>query len=370
MEEGRKVDSKRTVLAVLEILKKYTDINNPISNSDIRKILEKEYKLTKHRDTVKNTLTNLVDFYKDIITCKIPKQNEDGKNKDITYTYDYYYNQLFSNEELQVLINSVIFSKMLTDDQVKKLSNSLKSLATEHFKKELNYINTVPDKQYTINKRTIHNFTKILKIINDNKQKSGDNEKRIRFQFNNYGVDDSGKTTLSKSSAFKHELLPLRICEVNHRYYLIGYMEGKMQLYHYRIDLITGLEEKEYTGLEKNDIKEKLINSLTTNTVSQYMSEHFYMFFGDAKEIIIEINSNNAFSPDGGYTMLFDTFGENWRLIEKKKDSIKVSVRCVVDAMKILVMQYIDRIKVVGPPDTKKEIESSITDSLKKYLAL
>jgi len=38
--------------------------------------------------------------------------------------------------------------------------------------------------------------------------------------------------------------------------------------------------------------------------------------------------------------------------------------------MKILVMQYIDRIKVIGPPDIKKEIELKIADSLKKYLDL
>jgi len=362
MHENGISDSKKAVLAVLEILKRYTDVDHTISNVKIRKILEKKYDIKKHRDTVKNTLTNLVDS--GIITCA----HSDRSKDDEEYTYNYYYNQLFSNEELQVLINSVMFSKMLTEEQVKKLSNSLKSLATEHFKKELNYINTLPDKQYTINKRTINNFTKILKIIYENKQKSGDKEKRIRFQFNNYGVDDSGKTVLSKSSAGKHELLPLRICEVNHRYYLIGYMEGKMQLCHYRIDLITGLEEKEYAGLEKNEIKEKLINSLTTKTVSQYMSEHFYMFFGDAKEIIIEIQSNNHFSPYGGYTLLFDTFGENWCLKEKKEESIIVSVRCVVDAMKILVMQYIDRIKVIGPPDIKKEIELKIADSLKKYL--
>ena len=366
MGENGKSDSKRAVLAVLEILKKYTDADHPISNAQIRAILEKEHGIKKHRDTIKNTLEELVDFYGDnIIKRKITDLSEESD-----YTYNYYYSQLFSNEELHVLINSVMFAKMLTDDQVKRLTKSLKSLATEHFIKELDYINTLPDKQYTINKRTINNFMKILKIIYENKHKATNSEKRIRFQFNNYGVDDSGNATLSKSSAKKHELLPLRICEVNHRYYLIGYMEGKMQLYHYRIDLITDIEEKEYTGLEKNNIKEKLINSLTTKTVSQYMSEHFYMFFGDAKEIIIEINSNNGFSPDGGYTLLFDTFGENWRLIEKKKDSIKVSVRCVVDAMKILVMQYIDRIKVIGPPDIKKEIELKIADSLKKYLDL
>ena len=182
-------------------------------------------------------------------------------------------------------------------------------------------------------------------------------------------MDNQGNATLSKSSATKHELLPLRICEVNHRYYLIGYMEGKSQLSHYRIDLMTELEEKQYTGLEKNENKQKLINSLTTKTVSQYLSEHVYMFFGDAKVIEIEIQSNNKFSPEGGYSLLIDAFGENWRLVGKReKDSIRVSVRCVVDAMKVFVMQYIDRVKVVGPPEIKEKIELEIVDSVQKYL--
>lgn len=38
MEEVSKANPKRAVLAVLEILKKYTDENHPISNAEIRKM--------------------------------------------------------------------------------------------------------------------------------------------------------------------------------------------------------------------------------------------------------------------------------------------------------------------------------------------
>lgn len=219
-----------------------------------------------------------------------------------------------------MLINSVMFSKMLTGEQVKKLIKSLKSLATEHYQKELNYLDTLPVKQYTINENTIRNFTKILKIINENKWLPSDREKRIKFLFNNYGIDHNKRFVFSKTSDNKHEILPLRICELNHRYYLIGYIQGKSKLYHYRIDLITELEETEYKDLANDETKTSLINSLATKNISQYMSEHIYMFYGDVKNITIEIMSNNNSSDYGGYTLLHDFFGGNW-ILEKRRQA-------------------------------------------------
>ena len=43
MHENGISDSKKAVLAVLEILKRYTDVDHTISNVKIRKILEKKY---------------------------------------------------------------------------------------------------------------------------------------------------------------------------------------------------------------------------------------------------------------------------------------------------------------------------------------
>ncbi len=39
MGENGKSDSKRAILAVLEILKKYTDADHPISNAKVRAML-------------------------------------------------------------------------------------------------------------------------------------------------------------------------------------------------------------------------------------------------------------------------------------------------------------------------------------------
>lgn len=363
MAKGSRIDSKLGVLAVLDILKKKSDEKHRLAINEILEIMESEgYTNIPGRDTVKNTLSKLQEFYgEDIINCSRTERNKNDDKKCNEYTYNYYYNPIISNEDLQILIDNVMFSKMMTKEKVKDLTKKLKGYATEEFQKKLNYLDMIPDKQYTINKLTIDNITTIHQVIYENRNRSHNKEKRIIFNFNGYGSDKK----LHEKRKELYTLLPLRICEANHRYYLICYVEGKDNLSHYRIDLMTNLSVKEFCGIQKNEKKEQLINNLSSKNISDYMSEHLYMFYGDAKRIEIEIQKdrNNA-----NMTFLFDSFGSNWNIVKEDDNKITVSVNCTVEAMKIWVMQYIDTVKVVGPHEVKKEIDAAVINSLQNYL--
>lgn len=365
MAKGERVDSKTAVLAVLDILKKHSDEKHPLS---IMKILEvmssKKYELIANRDTVKDTLSKIQEYYgDDVIKCETTERNAKDDKKANTYKYRYYYNRNISDEDLQILINNVMFSKMMTKEKVKELTRKLKDCATEDFQKKLNYLDMIPDKQFTLNRLTLDNIAEIHKVIYENRNRRYDKERRIIFNFNGYGADKK----LHKIRKEPYTVLPLRICEVNHRYYLICYSDGKDNLSHYRIDLMTNLREEQFCGLEKNEKKERLINNLSAKNVSDYMCEHLYMFYGDSKRIELEVQKDKG---DASLTFLFDAFGTNWNVIKEDDNKVTVSVRCTVDAMKIWVMQYINKIKVVGPADVKLEIDKKIISSLEGYLSI
>lgn len=363
MVSSIRVDSKTAVLAVLDILKKYSDAKHPLSITKILEIMSSEkYAITANRDTVKDTLSKIQQFYgDDIIRCETTERStQDFKNTN-TYTYRYYYNRNISDEDLQILIDNIMFSKMITKEKVEEFTKKLKGYASEDFQKKLNYLHMIPDKQYTLNKLTIDNISLIHQVIYENRNRRYDKEKRIIFNFNGYGSDKELHITRKEP----YMVLPLRVCEANHRYYLICYSEGKDNLLHYRIDLMTNLKEQQFCGLERNEKKERLINNLSARTVSEYMSEHLYMFYGDSKLIELEIQKDKG---DAGMTFLFDAFGANWNVIREDNNKVMVSVRCTVDAMKIWVMQYINKVKVIGPFYVKREIDDEIIKSLEAYL--
>lgn len=357
-----RVDSKTAVLAILDILKKYSNVKTPLTIQDILEIMIEKYGLKAHRDTVKNTLSKMQEYYgDDVVRCKISDRNTNDEKKANEYTSHYYFNHTMSDDDIKIMIDSIMFSKMLTEEKVKVLTKKLKKYATEDYQKQLEYLYMVPDKQFILNTLTLDNITVIHQVLYENRYRKYDSEKRIVFHFNGYGSDKKLHQTRRK----EYEVLPLKVCEANHKYYLICYSEGKPDLSHYRIDLMTHLRVLEYNDLERDSKKEHLLNQLSTKTLSGYMNEHLYMMYGDPKQIKLEIRKDKG---DASLTCLHDAFGEKWKTLKEDNDKVTVSVKCTVQAMKIWVMQYIHKVKVIGPDDVKRAVDEAIISSLESYI--
>jgi len=85
-EKRTRTGTRRTTLAVLDILKTSTSRSNPISISELVKRLSAEYKISTHRDSVANILNDLMAYYPkpDKICCS-------RSNSGRTYQSNYYY---------------------------------------------------------------------------------------------------------------------------------------------------------------------------------------------------------------------------------------------------------------------------------------
>ena len=82
---------------------------------------------------MKSILSDLQEFYLDCIKCETTERvSASGANKNV-YTYNYYYEPLFSGEELRLLLDDVLFSKMRTEGQVRSLADKIKSMAVSRF---------------------------------------------------------------------------------------------------------------------------------------------------------------------------------------------------------------------------------------------
>ena len=127
---------KLLILYILDILQKYTDEEHRLSQKEIQDILKKEYEMPVDRKAIKRNLLNLIEYgsgieyrevsRKEIFRKKSVVSDEDSLDfedkgipeDDLLWT-DFYLKQKFTNEELRLLIDSLLFSKHIPYSQAK-----------------------------------------------------------------------------------------------------------------------------------------------------------------------------------------------------------------------------------------------------------
>lgn len=142
---------KLLILYILDILQKYSDEEHRLSQKDIQDILRKEYEMPVDRKAVKRNLLNLMEYgsnieyrevaRKDIFKKKASESDDNPQvlteketSDDNLLWTDFYLKQKFTNEELRLLIDSLLFSKHIPYKQAKDMISKLESLSNIYFK--------------------------------------------------------------------------------------------------------------------------------------------------------------------------------------------------------------------------------------------
>ena len=139
---------KLLVLYILDILQKYTDEEHRLSQKEILEILRKEYEMIVDRKTVRRNLLNLMEYDCEIECREVLRKKTDRSDssylgeceeEEAIWT-DFYLKHKFTDEELRLLIDSVLFSRHIPYRQVKDLVEKLESLSNVYFKSQSQYI--------------------------------------------------------------------------------------------------------------------------------------------------------------------------------------------------------------------------------------
>ncbi len=72
---------KLLIINILNILKKYTDVNHRLSQKEIVELLQKEYSMEVNRKAVKRNLMNLIDFGYPISTANLSAPAKAAKRR-------------------------------------------------------------------------------------------------------------------------------------------------------------------------------------------------------------------------------------------------------------------------------------------------
>lgn len=341
-----KQPKKLLIMNILAILRRYSDADHRLSQKDIMEILETEYEMTADRKAIKRNLMNLIDFGYDLEYSESVRRNKAGE-EEIIYT-DWYLNREFSDAELRLLIDSLLFSKHVPYSQCKELIEKIEGLSSRYFKSKVRHICNLPEDQP---KNTELFYT--IEILDEAIERG----RQVQFRYGDYGTDKHLHLRTDSEGRIRDYLVnPYQMVATNGKYYLIGNYDKYDNISYYRIDHIRDIQLVDHPAKSQKKVKgmERGLN------LPRHMAEHIYMFSGDSARIMMKTTPGMAGE-------LIDWFGNGITFTEETKDSVIAHVTANLQAMRFWALQYAPYVTILEPKELVDKIISDLKESSFKY---
>ena len=351
IEERRKAmytkqPKKMLIMNILDILKKYTDENHRLSQKEIMDILEQEYDMKAERKAIKRNLMNLIDSGYDIEYSESIRMNKNGEEE--TFYTDWYLERNFSDAELRLLIDGLLFSKHIPYSQCKELIGKLEGLSNRYFKSRVEHILTLPDNAPE-NTQLFYNIEVLDKAITKGQQ--------VLLHYNEYGTDKQLHPRRRSDGAVREYVInPYQLVAVNGKYYLICNYDKYDDVSNYRLDRITDIKMLD-TPVKPMKLVKGLENGLN---LPKHMAEHIYMFTGESVPVVFKAKRYLL-------TELFDWFGKDMQFLEETENEVTVRVNVNLEAMRKWALQYAVHVKVVSPKKLVDMVKEDIKNAMEQY---
>ena len=288
------------------------------------------------RKAIKRNLMNLIVFGYDIEFSESIRTNKAGEDETI-YT-DWYLVPDFSNAELRLLIDGLLFSKHIPYSQCKELIDKLKGLSNKYFDAKVKHIRNLPENMPT-NKQLFYTIEILDEAISKGRQ--------VSFTYNEYGTDKKLHPRLDNEGNIREYIInPYQIVATNGRYYLICNYDKYDDVSNYRLDKITNIKllgtlikpMKKVTGLEKGF------------DLPKHMAEHIYMFAGKSVPVKFRANSDLA-------GQIIDWFGADVKFFDDNGKTVDVRVTVNQQAMLYWALQYGQYVDILEPQELRDSVK-------------
>ena len=343
---------KMLILNILEILKRRTDENHPLTQKQIMDYLEQDYGMTVDRKAVKRNLAELMEAgYPVRSGSERARSRVDavtGEADENIMCSDFYYEHEFTDGELRLLIDSLLFSKHIPSGQCKQLAEKLEHLSSDRFHAHVRHIHSMPRNQPE-NKQLFYTIEILDEAISKGRQ--------VELTYCSYGTDLKLHPHLNGDGKINRQLInPYQIAAANGRYYLICNVDKYDNVAHYRVDRIVDICLMDTAAKPRKQVKglEEGLN------LPRHMAEHLYMFSGESARV--RFRAKKYLLND-----LVDWFGKDAEFSNETGDTVEVSVTVNQTAMEMWAMQYALHVEVLEPEELRDKIRENIAKVREKY---
>ena len=339
---------KNSTLYILEILSRKSDQNNSLTIAVLSRELEKNYQLKMERKAIKRALENLYELGCGVeyhITTRKKRDGEAGELEEVKTGW--YVEKDFSDEELRLMIESVLFSKYIPAKFKKDMIASIEKLGSQQFKSRVKHAGIVSDNSLDA-QEVLLNIDVIDEAVGENK--------KISFHYNYYEADKKKhKYKNSNGNVREYIVNPYYVVSSNDRYYLICNHENNAEFHNYRLDRMVDMQILEERRKPMEEVKGGKGFDLNT-----YIEQHLYMFSGGAVPVHFWVKK--PYVDD-----VIDWFGK--KVVIKEKTENEVLIRAVVNenAMRIWAVQYGKYVRVVKPERLVDNIKNDLQQAIDGY---
>ena len=346
-ESGKKI----IILYILQILRRYTDADHTMTQQQIAEKLRDEYGLEVNRATVKRNIADLIDAGYDIQYTEVVRTHTDrktGEKEENTVYTNLYFEHEFTEPELHMLIDGLLFSRSVPYKQRKQLIDKLGKLSSAYFNQRMNHVHCM-SADSPQNPELFHTIDILDEAITAGKQ--------VEITYNYYGTDMKLHPGMNADGTVKRQTLnPYQMVASEGRYYLICNNDHHDTVSNYRIDRITDIVLLETPVKPKNQV-EGLEDGLN---LQDYVYQNLNMFSGKAEKV-------EFVTAKGAVSLIIDFFGRHVSFHEQEDGKVSCRLLVSTEAMKHWAVEHANIVRVVSPASLVEDIRTELRKAAALY---
>lgn len=196
---------------------------------------------------------------------------------EILRSGDRYYTEsrLFEDAELKLLVDAVASSRFLTDKKSAGLIEKLTTLASRSGAGELNRQVILSGRVSVMNEQVLYNVDALHSAIREN----------VGVTFRYFDWNEKKERVPRRDGALYH-VSPWALLWDDEKYYLLGYDEEKMNIYHYRVDKMEQVTPTTAKRLGEEEFRKQHVETYRTSV--------FGMFSGKSVRVTLRVKKSLA----------------------------------------------------------------------------
>ena len=348
-----KQPKKLLIFNILDILRKYTDADHRLSQREIQEILETEYHMTAERKAIRRNLMDLIDFGYEVEYSESVRMTRNPRTGGLEESFilsDFYLVRDFTDSELRLLIDSLLFSPHIPYSQCKELVGKLEGLSNTYFRSRIRHIARMPEDK-TDNRQVFLNIELLDEAIS--------RKRKISFHYLEYGTDQKLHHKLRPDGTIREYIInPYQLAAKEGKYYLICNYDKYDDISNYRVDRIADIKllDEPIKPFERL----KWANG-TTLDLAAYMKEHPYMYSAD--NVRVKFRVCRAMVSD-----VIDLFGADVRFSDEDEGHVTVSTFTNGMAAEQFAKNYGPDVVILEPQSLREKVKDTLERSLKYYI--